>query len=114
MNEERQGQRVIRVFVSSTFRDMKAERDELVPWSSGPPDVDGNGDVGISDFLAMLANWGRARNRLRFGHEQRSGSRRRSHVLDRLAGVVEHPYAPECRWLKPFLQESFKIIAPEQ
>ncbi len=35
--------------------------DLLAAWGTdpgGPPDFDGNGDVGIGDFLALLANWG--------------------------------------------------------
>jgi len=35
--------------------------DLLAQWGSdpgGPPDFDGSGDVGITDFLDLLANWG--------------------------------------------------------
>ncbi len=35
--------------------------DVLAQWGTdpgGPPDFDGSGDVGINDFLALLANWG--------------------------------------------------------
>ena len=34
----------------------------LAVWGTdpgGPPDFDGDGDVGISDFLQLLAHWGR-------------------------------------------------------
>ena len=33
----------------------------LVAWGTdpdGPPDFNGNGDVGIDDLLELLANWG--------------------------------------------------------
>jgi hypothetical protein len=35
--------------------------DLLAQWGSdpgGPPDFDGDGDVGVTDFLVLLANWG--------------------------------------------------------
>jgi hypothetical protein len=35
--------------------------DLLAAWGTdpgGPPDFDGDGDVGINDFLELLANWG--------------------------------------------------------
>ncbi len=35
--------------------------DLLAQWGTdpgGPPDFDGSGDVGITDFLALLGNWG--------------------------------------------------------
>ncbi len=35
--------------------------DLLAVWGSdpgGPPDFDGDGSVGIMDFLELLANWG--------------------------------------------------------
>ena len=28
------------------------------PNPGGPPNFDGDGNVGVSDFLALLANWG--------------------------------------------------------
>ena len=40
---------------------MPRQGEVLAEWGSdpgGPPDFDGDGSVGINDFLELLANWG--------------------------------------------------------